>query len=97
MKRTAVVHAAREGNANVASYLLHRGANPNAADSSGNTAMHYAAAYGNYFCVKALLAASADPDPANDWKVSTFIFVIISKFTSHDHIVWSGAFIIYYK
>ena len=51
-KRTALIHACQEGAAHVASYLLARGANPNVADSSGNTALHYAAAYGWFFCVK---------------------------------------------
>lgn len=70
LKRTALIHAVRDGNANVVSYLLNRGADPNVTDSSGNRAIHYAAAYGWYFCLKALLDAGAEPDPPNDWKVS---------------------------
>ena len=38
----------------------------------GNSALHYACAYGWYFCVKLLLEAGAQPDPSNDWKVSGF-------------------------
>ena len=68
-KRTALIHAVRDGAANIASYLLSRGADPNVADSSGNTALHYAAAYGWYFCLKALLDAGAAADAPNDWKV----------------------------
>ena len=36
----------------------------------GNTAIHYAAAYGWYFCLKLLLDAKADPNIPNDWKVT---------------------------
>ena len=68
-KRTALIHAVRDGNAHMVSYLLSKGANPNTVDSSGDSAVHYAAAYGWYFCLKALLDAGANPDPPNDWKV----------------------------
>ena len=68
-KRTALIHAARDGSAHILSYLLARGSNANAADSSGNTVLHYAAAYGWYFCTRALLDAGAKPDEPNDWKV----------------------------
>ena len=57
------------GNAHVASYLLSLGANPDHADNSGNTCVHYAAAYGWYFCLKVLLDAGAQPNTPNDWKV----------------------------
>ena len=46
LKRTPLIHACLNGHAHVASYLLSVGANPGAADSSGNTCLHYAAAYG---------------------------------------------------
>ena len=52
------------------SRLLRRGTNPNAADSSGNTAIMYAAAYGWLHCVNLLIKAGADPNCLNDWKVS---------------------------
>ncbi len=69
LKRTALIHAVMNGHAHVASYLLSLGADPNVSDSSGNTAIHYAAAYGWYFCLKLLLDAGADPNKPNDWKV----------------------------
>ena len=69
MKRTPLIHAVMNGQAHVASYLLSIGANPNAADSSGNTCMHYAVAYGWYFCYKILKEAGAHLDIPNDWKV----------------------------
>ena len=52
-----------------ANELLWPGADPNVADTSNNTAIHYAAAYGWYHCVSVLLAASANPDVYNDRKV----------------------------
>ena len=57
------------GHAHVVSYLLNLGADPNATDTSGNTAMHYAAAYGWPFVVKLLVEAGAEPNRLNDWKV----------------------------
>ena len=64
------MYAVENGFAHVASYLLSLGANPNQADTSGNTAVHYAAGYGWYFCLKVLLDAGADANTPNDWKVS---------------------------
>lgn len=58
------------GNANVASYLLYLGADPNRVDSSGNSLVHYAAAYGWYFVLKLLVnEGGAKPTVANDWQV----------------------------
>ena len=44
---------------------------------TGNSALHYACAYGWYFCVKLLLEAGAKPDPSNDWKVSAVPLTVI--------------------
>lgn len=38
-----------------------------AADQDGNTALHYASAYGQLKCVRALLEAGADPGRRNRW------------------------------
>jgi centrosomal protein CEP128 len=71
LKRSALTHAIINGNANVASYLLYLGADPNRKDSSSNTLVHYAAAYGWYHCLKMLIKdAGAKYDVENDWKVS---------------------------
>ena len=69
-QRTALTHAIINGHANVTSYLLRLGANPNSTDSSGNTLVHYAAAYGWYYCMKLLIEAGASLNLPNDWKVS---------------------------
>ena len=57
------------GHAHVVSYLQREGASPDSDDSSENTCLHYAAAYGWYFCLKLLLEAGANCNVSNDWKV----------------------------
>ncbi|GFR16104.1 poly polymerase tankyrase [Trichonephila clavata] len=69
-QRTALTHAVINGHAHVTSYLLRLGANPNSTDSSGNTLVHYAAAYGWYFCLKLLIEAGASLNLPNDWKIT---------------------------
>lgn len=69
-QRTALTHAVINGHAHVTSYLLRLGANPNSTDSSGNALVHYAAAYGWYFCMKLLIEAGASLNLPNDWKIT---------------------------
>ncbi|XP_078315747.1 poly [ADP-ribose] polymerase tankyrase-like isoform X2 [Crassostrea virginica] len=70
-KRSALTHAVMNGNANVASYLLYLGSDPNRVDSSGNSLVHYAAAYGWYFVLKMLVnEGGAKPNMANDWQLT---------------------------
>jgi ankyrin repeat protein len=54
----------------ITSYLLRLGADPDLPDSSGNTAVHYAAAYGWYFCLKLLGQAGANMNAANAWQLT---------------------------
>ena len=65
-----MIHAAMNGSTNVLSYLLNLGADPDRGDNSANTPLHYACAYGWYFCAKLLLEAGANANVANDWKVN---------------------------
>lgn len=37
---------------------------------SGNSCLHYAAAYGWHFCLAALISAGAKLDVLNEWKLS---------------------------
>ena len=52
--------AARNGNLKILSYLLVNGADYRINDSSGNTPMHYAAAYGFAECLLELKKAGCD-------------------------------------
>lgn len=45
-----------------ATYLLQHGANPNAADHTGQTALHWAAVRGSLPVLETLLRHNADPD-----------------------------------
>lgn len=65
------MYAVKNGHSPVGAYLLRIGVNPCAADTSGNTPIHYAAAYGWLHCLKMLIKAGADPNAANQWKAST--------------------------
>ena len=69
-KRTALTHAVINGAANVASYLLSLGADPNKLDSSQNSNLHYASAYGWWFCMIVLIEAGAVVDAKNEWSLT---------------------------
>ncbi|CCD69564.1 Poly [ADP-ribose] polymerase tankyrase [Caenorhabditis elegans] len=69
-KRTPLIHAMLNGQIHTAAFLLAKGASLTLADSSGNTAAHYAAAYGFLDCLK--LLASIDDNilsEPNDWQL----------------------------
>ena len=76
-RRSALTHAAMNGATNVMSYLLHMGASLKKPDSSGNTNLHYACAYGWYFCAKLLVDCGAQIDARNDWKLSPLAISIL--------------------
>jgi ankyrin repeat protein len=68
--RLAVINsAAASGNADLVKMLLREGANPDAQQEGGYTALHAAAQHDNVEMVKALLDAGADPSiHTNDGK-----------------------------
>lgn len=71
LKRTALTHAVLNGNAHCAAALLRRGASATTADSSGNTPLHYAVAYGWAPAVQLLLQAAPEAlTMNNDWHLS---------------------------
>uniref|UniRef100_A0A1I7X0H7 ANK_REP_REGION domain-containing protein n=1 Tax=Heterorhabditis bacteriophora TaxID=37862 RepID=A0A1I7X0H7_HETBA len=70
-KRTPLMHAVLNGQHHVAAMLISKGADILKKDSSGNTASHFAAAYGWLECLKAL--AAVEPTclgQENDWKIT---------------------------
>ena len=75
-RKQALMYAVKNGHSPVAAYLLRIGVDPNAADTSGNTPAHYAAAFGWLHCLQLLIKAGADPNSANTWKVAQKIFKV---------------------
>ena len=76
--QTPAIHAAMNGQLHVLSYLHHMGANLKAQDSSGNTILHYAAAFGWLETVKYLVEkGGASPLTLNDWKDSVVAIAML--------------------
>mmetsp|Transcript_17911 Transcript_17911/g.12887 ORF Transcript_17911/g.12887 Transcript_17911/m.12887 type:complete len:162 (+) Transcript_17911:765-1250(+) len=71
--------AARNGHAKILSLLLKHGAEWNHCDSSQNTALHYAAAYGWIQCMEILLKAGADINAQNSWKMSPINIAVLKN------------------
>ena len=69
-KRTPLIMAVRNGHTKIASLLLQNGSEWDHTDSSMNTALHYAAAYGWLDIIELLLKAGADVNAQNSWKIS---------------------------
>ena len=63
--RTALILAARNGHLSIISLLLAYKSNINAIDTSGNSSLHYVAAYGFVECLEYLLKHGADPNIEN--------------------------------
>lgn len=62
-----IVGAALNEHSDIVRALITAGANVNAQDIAGNTALHYAVRWGNTDISEQLLAAGADVNIANDW------------------------------
>lgn len=69
--RTPISLAARNGHPEVIAYLLKHNADPELPDTSGNSPLHYAAAYGWTSCLKVLLRLGrVSAAPENSWKTT---------------------------
>jgi tankyrase len=66
MKVAVINSAAASGRADLVKMVLRAGADPNARQMMGYTALHAAAAHDNVEMAKALLDAGADPGLKND-------------------------------
>ncbi|MDO5463390.1 MAG: ankyrin repeat domain-containing protein [Akkermansia sp.] len=62
-----IIGAAEEEHCDIVRMLIAAGADVNAQNIVGNTALHYAALWGNTDIAEQLLAAGADANIANDW------------------------------
>lgn len=75
--RTPLLLACRNGHADVAALLLKHHAEASIPDTSGNTPLHHAAAYGWRECVKVLLEyGGIDPSSENSWKATPIIIAL---------------------
>jgi ankyrin repeat protein len=73
-KRTALLMACRNGHAKIVALLMKHHASAGLPDTSGNTPLHHAAAYGWIECVKLLLEHGpqdeVSPSAENAWKAT---------------------------
>ena len=78
-KRTPLAMAARDGNTRIVALLIQHRANPDLADTSLNSPLHYAAAYGWLETIELLQKYAAEPNsPENAWK-STPLTIAMQK------------------
>ena len=69
--------ASRNGFHDVAVALIAHGAAINVADTSGNTALHYACAYGHQNIMRLLVKEGADGKKENAWKVTPLLIALL--------------------
>ena len=76
--------AVKNGHVRVASLLLRHGSEWDHADSSSNTVLHYAAAFGWKECIDLLLKHGANVNAANMWKITP---ITVAMLKNHQGIV----------
>lgn len=59
--------------------LLQKGALFDKGDSSGNTPLHYAAAYGFYEMIDLLIQAGADVNAVNNWNLTPITSALLKN------------------
>eukprot|EP00760_Papus_ankaliazontas_P029092 PhM_4_TR4136/c0_g1_i1/m.69882 len=83
MKRTPFLLAAKAGHHHVVTYLASAGANVGIADSSGNMAVHYAAAYGHLSILRyAVEKCEQDPNTQTAWKMTPLSLSLMKGYGS---------------
>lgn len=78
-QRTPLLLACRNGHARIAALLLKHHASHDVGDTSGNTPLHSAAAYGWQECLYVLLFNGADPSCENAWKMTPITIALQKK------------------
>ncbi len=68
--------ACRNGHAQIAALLIKHNAKVDQSDTSGNTPLHYAAAYGWEQCAQVLIKYGADPGSENAWKTTPLVIAL---------------------
>ena len=63
----------------MANLLLQKGALFDKGDSSGNTPLHYAAAYGFYEMIDLLIQAGADVNAVNNWNLTPITSALLKN------------------
>lgn len=69
---THMCRLAYQGHVSELEHLIHYGANPDASDYDGRTALHIAAAEGHVGIVKVLIKCGADVNSMDRWKTTPF-------------------------
>lgn len=77
--RTPLILSAWNGHASILSLLLKYKANIEAIDTSGNSSLHYAAAYGFIECLEYLLENGANPNVENLWKITPLQIALLKR------------------
>ena len=59
--------------------MIKYNANVESVDTSGNSSLHYAAAYGFIECLETLLANNANPNVENLWKITPLQIALLKR------------------
>jgi ankyrin repeat protein/predicted DNA-binding WGR domain protein len=92
-KRTPLILALMNNYTKIAALLISHGCPVDEPDSSDNYPIHYACAYGTYHAIDLLIAAGANPNVHNSWKLTPIAvamlknhFKIINKLLTYPNI-----------
>lgn len=78
-KKGPIIIAAKNGHIHIVSLLIRHGVHPDWCDSSGNTSIHYAAAFGWLNVVEYLIDHGADPNIKNGWNTTPLMLSMLKN------------------